>query len=177
MVDAIARVEQYSLDGQRLREIVLPGPGDASGFRGKARDAVTCYSSLNCKNPARCFDSSWPAAVVMCIAARGQILIELAMSQNKFSTVLRMARVPMVITRRADLDQNQTYPTMLYGYDGFDIRLTPRFSSTVAAWLKAGGVYVVPNLRGGGEYGKSRHDAGTQMQKQNVFDDFGAATE
>ena len=85
--------------------------------------------------------------------------------------------MPMIITHRADLRQNQTYPTMLYGYGGFDISLTPRFAGTIAAWLEAGGVYAVPNLRGGGEYGKAWHDAGTQMQKQNVFDDFIAAAE
>ena len=178
MVDAIARVEQYSLDGQRLREIVLPGPGDASGFRGKAKDTVAYYSFQNYKTPSTLFrlelangDSSVYRASKADFDSAGYV------SKQVFYSSKDGTRVPMIITHRADLDQNQTHPTMLYGYGGFDISLTPRFSSTMAAWLEAGGVYAVPNLRGGGEYGKAWHDAGTQMQKQNVFDDFIAAAE
>ena len=178
MVDAIARIEQYSLDGQRLREIVLPGPGDALGFRGKATDAVAYYSFQNYKTPSTLFrldlasgDSSVYRASNADFDSTGYV------SKQVFYSSKDGTRVPMIITHRADLRQNQTYPTMLYGYGGFDISLTPRFSGTMAAWLEAGGVYAVPNLRGGGEYGKAWHDAGTQMQKQNVFDDFIAAAE
>ncbi|WP_373019437.1 prolyl oligopeptidase family serine peptidase, partial [Muriicola sp.] len=85
--------------------------------------------------------------------------------------------VPMIITYKKGLERNGKNPTILYGYGGFNISLTPSFSVVNAIWMEQGGVYAVPNLRGGGEYGKKWHDAGTQMQKQNVFDDFIAAGE
>ncbi len=84
-------------------------------------------------------------------------------------------KIPLMITYRKGLELTGDTPTILYGYGGFNISLTPSFSITNAVWLMQGGIYVVPNLRGGGEYGKEWHDAGTQMKKQNVFDDFIAA--
>ncbi|MBL6814988.1 MAG: S9 family peptidase [Pseudomonadales bacterium] len=178
MVDALSQVQQFSIDGQRLREIVLPGPGDASGFRGKAKDTVAYYSFQNYKTPSTLFQldlATGDSSVYR--ASKADFDTAAYVSKQVFYASKDGTRVPMIITQRADLDQNQTHPTMLYGYGGFDISLTPRFSSTMAAWLEAGGVYAVPNLRGGGEYGKTWHDAGTQMQKQNVFDDFIAAAE
>jgi prolyl oligopeptidase len=98
-------------------------------------------------------------------------------SKQVFYTSKDGTRVPMIITYKKGLDLNSKNPTILYGYGGFNISLTPSFSITVATWLEMGGVYAVANLRGGGEYGKKWHDAGTQMNKQNVFDDFIAAAE
>ena len=86
-------------------------------------------------------------------------------------------RIPMMITHKKGLVLDGKNPTMLYGYGGFNISITPSFSTTNAFWLEQGGIYAVPNLRGGGEYGKRWHDAGTQLNKQNVFDDFISAAE
>jgi prolyl oligopeptidase len=98
-------------------------------------------------------------------------------SKQVFYTSKDGTRVPMIITFKKGLELNGKNPTMLYGYGGFNISLTPGFGITTATWLEMGGVYAVANLRGGGEYGKDWHDAGTQMKKQNVFDDFIAAAE
>jgi prolyl oligopeptidase len=98
-------------------------------------------------------------------------------SKQVFYTSKDGTQVPMLITYHKDTELNGKNPTMLYAYGGFNVSLPPRFSSLVAAWLELGGVYAVPNIRGGGEYGKEWHIAGTQMQKQNVFDDFIAAGE
>ena len=86
-------------------------------------------------------------------------------------------KVPMIITHKKEVELNGKNPTILYGYGGFNISLNPGFSIANAVWMEQGGIYAVPNLRGGGEYGKKWHDAGTQMKKQNVFDDFIAAAE
>lgn len=99
------------------------------------------------------------------------------MSKQVFYTSKDGTKIPMIITHRKDLKLDGTNPTILYGYGGFNVSLTPAFSIANAVWLENGGIYAVPNLRGGGEYGKKWHDAGTKLQKQNVFDDFIAAAE
>src|SRR5690606_5663756 len=86
-------------------------------------------------------------------------------------------RIPMMVTYKKGIKLDGTNPTMLYAYGGFNVSLTPGFSVATAVWLENGGIYAVPNIRGGGEYGKKWHDAGTKMQKQNVFNDFIAAAE
>ena len=98
-------------------------------------------------------------------------------SKQVFYTSKDGTKIPMIITYKKGTKLNGQNPTILYGYGGFNVSLTPSFSVTNAVWLEQGGVYAVANLRGGGEYGKKWHDAGTKMQKQNVFDDFIAAAE
>ena len=178
MVDAISQVKQFSLDGQLVREIALPGPGDAAGFSGKAKDTTVYYSSDNYKTPSTLFNldiASGESSIYR--PSKAPFDSDAYVSEQVFFKSKDGTEVPMIITHRADLDPEQVHPTILYGYGGFNISLTPSFSSAMAAWLEAGGVYAVPNLRGGGEYGKAWHDAGTQMNKQNVFDDFIAAAE
>lgn len=178
MVDAISQVKQFSLDGQLVREIALPGPGDAAGFSGKANDTTVYYSFDNYKTPSTLFKldiASGESSIYR--PSKAPFDSDAYVSEQVFYKSKDGTEVPMIITHRADLDPEQVHPTILYGYGGFNISLTPSFSSAMAAWLEAGGVYAVPNLRGGGEYGKAWHDAGTQMNKQNVFDDFIAAAE
>jgi len=178
MVDAISQVKQFSLDGELVREIALPGPGDAAGFSGKAEDTTVYYSFDNYNTPGTLlrFDiASGESSIYH--ASKAPFDSDAYVSKQIFYTSKDGTQVPMIITHRADLALDQAHPTILYGYGGFNISLTPSFSSAMAAWLEAGGVYAVPNLRGGGEYGKAWHDAGTQTNKQNVFDDFIAAAE
>lgn len=178
MVDAISQVKQFSLDGELVREIALPGPGDAAGFGGKAEDTTVYYSFDNYNTPSTLlrFDiASGESSIYR--ASKAPFDSDAYVSKQIFYTSKDGTQVPMIITHRADLALDQAHPTILYGYGGFNISLTPSFSSAMAAWLEAGGVYAVPNLRGGGEYGKAWHDAGTQTNKQNVFDDFIAAAE
>ncbi|MBT9187137.1 prolyl oligopeptidase family serine peptidase [Zobellia russellii] len=178
MVDAISKVFQYDYDGKLIREVKLPGVGSASGFGGKKENKEFYFSFTNYIIPGSSFKynvetgaytSYWTPDI--------DFNSEGYESNQVFYTSKDGTKVPMIITHKKGLKLNGKNPTILYGYGGFNISLTPAFSIANAVWLEQGGIYAVPNLRGGGEYGKKWHDAGTKMNKQNVFDDFIAAGE
>ncbi|MGY5846034.1 prolyl oligopeptidase family serine peptidase [Salegentibacter sp. HM20] len=178
MVDAVSKVEQYDFDGNLVREIELPGVGSAGGFGAKKEDKELYYSFTNYVTPGTIFKLNIEEGTSE-VYNKPNIKFnpEDYESKQVFYTSKDGTRVPMIITHKKGLELNGKNPTMLYGYGGFNISLTPSFSTANAVWLEQGGVYAVPNLRGGGEYGKEWHDAGTKLNKQNVFDDFIAAAE
>lgn len=178
MVDAISKVYQYNLDGEQLREIELPDIGSAGMNDAKVEAKTSYYTFSNYTTPTTVYalDMETGESTLFNKPASkfdGSKFV----SKQVFYKSKDGTQVPMIITYHKDTKLDGTNPTMLYGYGGFNVSLTPSFSSTVAAWLELGGIYAVPNIRGGGEYGKAWHKAGTQMQKQNVFDDFIAAAE
>ncbi|MBN27378.1 MAG: S9 family peptidase [Alteromonadaceae bacterium] len=178
MLDAISNVKQLDKSGKLVREITLPGVGTASGFSGKKDQQTLYYSFTNYKTPSTIFSldvESGESAIYL--KSKAKFDSDAYESKQVFYTSKDGTKVPMIITHKKGLKLDGSNPTMLYGYGGFNISLQPAFSSFTAAWLEQGGVYAVPNLRGGGEYGKAWHDAGTKLQKQNVFDDFIAAAE
>ncbi|WP_105213525.1 MULTISPECIES: prolyl oligopeptidase family serine peptidase [unclassified Pseudoalteromonas] len=178
MVDAISQVKQFDKSGKLVREIALPGVGTASGFEGKKEQTTLYYSFTNYKTPSTIFSFDVNSGDSVVYNESGaQFDPALYESKQVFYSSKDGTKVPMILTFKKGTELNGKNPTILYGYGGFNVSLTPRFSATTAAWLEQGGVYAVANLRGGGEYGKQWHKAGTQMQKQNVFDDFIAAAE
>ena len=178
MVDAISKVKQYNKKGELIREISLPGVGTASGFGGKKEQTTLYYSFTNYKTPGTTYSFDVQSGESKVYRKSGiDFNSDKYTSEQVFYTSKDGTKVPMIITYKSDIKLDGSNPTILYGYGGFNISLTPRFSSTTAAWLEQGGVYAVANIRGGGEYGKEWHKAGTQLQKQNVFDDFIAAAQ
>lgn len=178
MKDATSLIQQYDLNGKKFRDIALPEVGTAGGFSGKESQTKLYYSFSNQKTPSTIFSldlASGESSVHM--KSKVKFNSDNFESKQVFYTSKDGTKVPMIITHKKGLKLDGSNPTILYGYGGFNVSLQPRFSSTRAAWLELGGVYAVANLRGGGEYGKKWHNAGTQMKKQNVFDDFIAAAE
>ncbi|PZQ79435.1 MAG: S9 family peptidase, partial [Flavobacterium johnsoniae] len=178
MKDAVSQVKQYDYDGKMVREIKLPGIGSAGGFGGKKEDKELYYSFTNYTTPGTIY-SFEPKGGVSAVYEKPKVDFNSADYESKqvFYNSKDGTKVPMIITYKKGIKLDGKNPTILYGYGGFNVSLTPAFSITNAVWLEQGGVYAVPNLRGGGEYGKKWHDGGTQMKKQNVFDDFIAAAE
>ncbi|WP_299712965.1 prolyl oligopeptidase family serine peptidase [uncultured Tenacibaculum sp.] len=178
MVDAISKVLQYDYNGKLVREIKLPGIGSAGGFGGEKDDKELYFSFANYKTP-RSFYKFNPKEGTSEMYWKPSITFNPDEYESKqvFYTSKDGTKVPMIITHKKGIELNGKNPTILYGYGGFNISLTPTFSTTNAVWMEQGGIFAVPNLRGGGEYGKKWHVAGTKMQKQNVFDDFIAAAE
>lgn len=178
MVDAISQIKQYDYDGKLVRDVSLPGLGTVSGFGGKTKDTTLYYSFTNYNTAPSTFafepksgeTSTYYKAAVKFNSDDYE-------SKQVFYTSKDGTKVPMIITHKKGLQLDGNNPTMLYGYGGFNVSLTPAFSVANLVWMEMGGVYAVPNLRGGGEYGKAWHDAGIQLKKQNVFDDFIAAGE
>jgi len=176
--DARSVVRVFSLDGRHERDVDLPGIGSAGGFGGKRSDTETFYVFTSFTTPGTIYrydiasgsSQVWRAPKVDFDSAAFE-------TRQVFFNSKDGTRVPMFVTHRKGLKLDGSHPTYLYGYGGFNISLTPSFSVAIAAWLEMGGVYAMPNLRGGGEYGEAWHKAGTKLQKQNVFDDFIAAAE
>ena len=178
MVNAVSKVLQYDLNGNLIREIVLPGIGTATGFGGKTQLEELYFSFTNYNTPNAIYKFS-PKDGTYNLYRKSAIDFnsELYTSQQVFYASKDGTKIPMLITHKKGIALDGKNPTILYGYGGFNVSLTPSFSISNAIWMEQGGIYAVPNLRGGGEFGKKWHDAGTQFKKQNVFDDFIAAAE
>lgn len=176
--DAISLVQQYKLDGTKVRDITLSEAGTAKGFSGGDAQKDVYYSFSNYKTPHSILKLNVESGDSV-VYNKSEVNFDSDNYESKqvFYTSKDGTKVPMIITHKKGIELDGSNPTILYGYGGFNVSLQPRFSPTRAAWMELGGVYAVANLRGGGEYGKKWHDAGTQMQKQNVFDDFIAAAE
>ncbi len=174
--DAKSEVRVHSPAGALERTIELPGIGTASGFDGRFDDPETFFSFTSFNRPTTIYRYDSKSGEVASWAAPKLLFNpdDYSVSQVFYSSK-DGTKVPMFIVRKAGT--SGPAPTLLYGYGGFDIALTPSFSVTRLAWMEKGGVYAVANLRGGGEYGKQWHDAGRLQNKQNVFDDFIAAGE
>ncbi|MEN9908566.1 MAG: hypothetical protein RLZZ540_1715 [Bacteroidota bacterium] len=178
MKDAVSVVKQYDYSGKLLREIQLPGLGSAEGFSGKKKDKTVYFAFTNYITPATiCVLEPHSGKSRVYQKSKAEFKTEEYESKQIFYTSKDGTRIPMLITHKKGLKLDGKNPTILYGYGGFNISLTPNFSIANAVWMENGGIFAVPNLRGGGEYGKEWHDAGTQLRKQNVFDDFIAAAE
>ena len=176
--DARTQVKIFNLDGTFVREVALPGIGSAGGFGGKREDTETFYSFTSFTTPTTIYRYNM-------ITGESSLFRQPNVdfdpndyeSQQVFYTSKDGTQVPMFVTYKKGIKLDGNNPTILYGYGGFNISLTPSFSPSNIVWLELGGVYAVPNLRGGGEYGEDWHQAGMKLAKQNVFDDFIAAAE
>jgi peptidase S9A prolyl oligopeptidase domain protein beta-propeller len=178
MVDALSQVKQYDYEGKLIREVKLPSIGSAGGFYAKKDETHTYFSFTNYAYPTQIYKMDLATGATE-LYWKPAIAFDATHYESKqvFYTSKDGTKIPMMITYKKGIKLNGKNPTLLYGYGGFNISLMPTFGVANAVWLELGGVYAVPNLRGGGEYGKQWHDAGTKMQKQNVFDDFIAAAE
>lgn len=176
--DAVSFVQQYDYNGKLIREIKLPAVGTAGGFGGKKEEKILYYSFTNYTTPGSIY-SFEPKSGKSEVYQKPKVDFKSEDYESKqvFYTSKDGTKVPMIITYKKGTKLDGKNPTILYGYGGFNVSLTPSFSIANAVWMENGGVYAVANLRGGGEYGKKWHDAGTKLQKQNVFDDFIAAAE
>lgn len=178
MEDAVSVVKQLDYTGKLVREITLPGKGSAGGFSGKATEKDLYYSFSNYITPGSTFKYHVEKGTSeLYYAPKVKFNPSDYVSEQVFYNSKDGTRIPMIISYKKGLKKDGKNPTILYSYGGFNISLTPSFSVVNAVWMDNGGIYAVPNIRGGGEYGKKWHDAGTKQQKINVFDDFIAAAE
>jgi prolyl oligopeptidase len=176
--DAHSQVKVFSLDGKFEYEVELPGIGTVSGFSGKKDDPETFFMFTSFTTPGTIYKLNVATREVT-LFKKPKVLFNPDDYETRqvFYNSKDGTRVPMFITYKKGLKLNGKNPTLLYGYGGFNISITPSFSVPNLVWLEMGGVYAVANIRGGGEYGEEWHQAGTKLKKQNVFDDFIAAAE
>jgi prolyl oligopeptidase len=176
--DARSVVRAYGVDGAPRGEVALPGIGQVSGFDGRDADDEVFFSYTDFVTPRTTYRYEVGANRVS-LVHRPSVALDPKkyVTEQVFYRSKDGTRVPMFVTHRRDLPRDGAQPTLLYGYGGFNVPMLPGFSVPVATWLEMGGVYAVANLRGGSEFGKAWHEAGTKTNKQNVFDDFVAAAE
>ena len=176
--DAVSEVIQYSYTGKKEKTIPFPGLGTAAGFDGKQSEKDIYYSFTSYVNPPTIYKYNIASGKSE-LYKKPNVKFDPAAYESKqiFYTSKDGTKIPLIITYKKGIVLNGNNPTMLYGYGGFNISLTPAFSVSNLVFLEQGGVYAVANLRGGGEYGDAWHNAGTKLKKQNVFDDFIAAAE
>ncbi len=176
--DATSLVVQFDMSGTKEREIALPGIGTASGFGAKKGEKELYFTFTSYVYPPTIFKYNIESGQSEIYKKSGvEFDPEKYESKQIFYKSKDGTKIPMIITYKKGIELNRKNPTMLYAYGGFSISLTPAFSTSNIILLEQGGIYAVPNLRGGGEYGEKWHIAGTKMQKQNVFDDFIAAAQ
>ncbi len=176
MQDARNVLSRFALDGTPLGEVDLPGLGAVDGFSGRHDEPELFFNFASFTTPRTNFRADLSSGEVE-VFQQPEVPVDLSRYETRqvFYASKDGTRVPMFITMRKGIALDGSHPTLLYGYGGFNISLLPHYSSTAIAWLEMGGIYAVPNLRGGGEYGQQWHLAGTKERKQNVFDDFAAA--
>jgi prolyl oligopeptidase len=176
--DALARTVVYGVDGRLLSEVALPGLGSVAGFGGKRSERETFYSYTSYTEPTSIYRYDLERGLSTRVFTP-QIHFDATAfaSEQVFYTSKDGTRIPMIVTWKKGTKRDGSAPAILYGYGGFDISVTPAFSSAVLVWLEMGGIYAVANLRGGGEYGERWHQDGMKANKQNTFDDFIAAAE
>lgn len=176
--DARSQIKIFNLDGSFVREVELPGIGSAGGFGGKRYDTETFYSFTSFTTPPTIYHYDMVTGEST-VYRQPQVDFnpENFETEQIFYESKDGTQVPMFITYKKGMKRDGNNPTYLYGYGGFNISLTPSFSVTQVVWMELGGAIAIPNLRGGGEYGEEWHEAGTKLNKQNVFDDFIAAAE
>jgi prolyl oligopeptidase len=178
LVNASSRLEVRTLDGKLVRPVELPGLGSITATAGEPEDDEAYFSFTSFTQPTETWKTSiktgkstvWAKVEIPVDTSRFEV-------QQVFYTSKDGTRVSMFIVQKKGLVKDGSHPTLLYGYGGFNQNMTPAFASSVAVWLELGGVYAMPNLRGGGEYGEAWHRDGMLDKKQNVFDDFIAAGE
>lgn len=176
--DAKTEIKIFNLDGTFLREVALPGIGSAGGFAGKRHDTETFYSytSFTTPNTIYRYDMVTDTSTIY-RQPKVDFNPDDYETQQVFYASKDGTKIPMFITHKKGLKLDGNNPTYLYAYGGFAVSITPSFSVSLLVWMELGGVYAVANIRGGGEYGEEWHQAGTKLQKQNVFDDFIAGAE
>lgn len=176
--DAKSAVSCHDFSGKKLRDLDLPGIGDVGGFGGRAKDKTTFFGFTGFTEPGSIHQLDLATGKSR-LFRRPKVAFDSAAYETGqvFYPSKDGTRVPMFIVHKKGMARDGSNPTLLYGYGGFNANMTPAFSISRAVWLEMGGVLVVANLRGGGEYGREWHEAGTKLRKQNVFDDFIAAGE
>ncbi len=176
--DAVSQVYQYNLNGKQEKLIELPGLGSAGGFSSKKEEKDVYYTFSSYVYPPTIFKYTIATAKSE-VFKKASVQFDPSQYESKqvFYNSKDGTKIPMIITHKKGIKLNGSNPTILYGYGGFNVSLTPYFSISNLVFMENGGVYAVPNIRGGGEYGDKWHNAGIKLNKQNVFDDFIAAAE